>query len=177
MLHCSLNNMPSRAALGTYYRGRTREWLEKQGYTVAQLEMLKWVLPPGRRPFAVKKDQLGSDLLAVSATEVLFVQAKLGRDNIAAGRKLFREFPCPPGAKQLIAVWERGARAPELIDCATVSPTRSQGGAGTEEEGEAGLRLDGPGDTKAHRQPRRTRGARAGKGPSVGLGGGEGSGT
>jgi hypothetical protein len=73
---------------------------------------------PGGAPFAVKRDQFGSDLLAVNDQAIWFVQVKLGRNSIAAAVREFRTFPCPPGCKQIVAVWELRGRYPELIDAA-----------------------------------------------------------
>lgn len=116
--------MPSNAAKGTYFRKRTQVWLEKQGYAVAVLEQLRWVMPPGRRPFAVKRDQLGCDLLAVNARHTLFVQVKFRGEtgpvdrrfelSLRDARAMFETFPCPPGAEQWLVVWRPRERAPTV---------------------------------------------------------------
>lgn len=111
--------MPSNAQKGNYYRKRTVDWLVDKGYAVAQLEMQRRVHRPGGPPLFVKRDQLGCDLLAVSAEHTLFVQVKFcGREDrrfqldLQAAREEFAKYPCPPGARQVILVWTRGARAP-----------------------------------------------------------------
>lgn len=114
----------SNVATGSHYKGRTVKWLQARGYRVAFLERMFLIHKPadkvreGESPtFPIKRDQFGSDLLAVSATEIVFVQVKLGRDHIAAGRAEFSQHLCPPPAKQWLVVWERGGREPEVIDC------------------------------------------------------------
>ena len=117
----------SSAALGTYYRSRSKAFLEAHGYQVAILERMMWIRRPGKpcaicaRPdmFPTKSDQFASDLLAVKDDAVEFVQVKFGRTNIAAGVREFRKFVFPPFVRQVLHVWEERARAPEIIDCAT----------------------------------------------------------
>ena len=113
----------SAVAKGSYYKGRTVTWLEAQGYKVGHLERMFLIhksparLKPGESPtMPVKRDQFASDLLAVNAEQILFVQVKLGRDGIWKARAEFATFPCPPPARQWIVIWERGAREPEVID-------------------------------------------------------------
>lgn len=79
--------------------------------------------PPGRAPLFVKRDQLGCDLLAVNEREVLFVQVKFHGDEdrrkqiaLREALALLRSFPCPPCARQVVLVWRRGDRSPQLMD-------------------------------------------------------------
>ncbi len=116
----------SATAKGTHYRNRTVEYFQKLGYDTAVLERLTWggVFPrkgddpnKPRRPFPIKKDQLGADVMAVKGNVVLFCQVKLGRSNIADAVREFRQFqPVDPPCQKLVVVWEAGAREPELID-------------------------------------------------------------
>lgn len=117
--------MPSSAAAkGSHYKARTKAWLEKRGYDVAFLERMFLLhkpadkLRPGESPMIpIKRDQMGADLLAVSETEILFVQVQLGREHIAKRRAEFSQHRCPPPAKQWLVIWEKGGREPEVIDC------------------------------------------------------------
>lgn len=113
----------SNSAKGQYYKARTKRWLEAEGFTVAHLERVH-LLHRGRgvAPLPVKKDQLGSDLLAVSRDRVVFVQVKFfGTDdkrNDLHIRNALAEFathPCPRFAEQWVVVWRRGERAPRVI--------------------------------------------------------------
>lgn len=110
--------MASNAAKGSYYRGRTKKWLEGRGWAVAQMEEMRVVRAPGRPPAFVKRDQLGCDLLAVNRERIMFVQVKFADDESRLGlQKVWAEFvkwPCPAPAVQVCAVWRRGARAPVL---------------------------------------------------------------
>jgi hypothetical protein len=112
--------MPSNAAKGAYYKRRTWKWLESLGYAVAHLER---TLPAvGTRRFPIKVDQLGADLLAVSAARVVFVQVKhFGPTHRWATRRVmearveFARHPLPPGAEQWIVVWGVRQRTPQVI--------------------------------------------------------------
>lgn len=104
------------AKRGAYYKARTVRWLASCGWTVGTLEDVKIIRRPNMPSFAVKRDQFGADLLAVNSARVVFVQVKLGRNNLSAARREFRKYPCPPGASQWIAVWEPGGHAPQIIE-------------------------------------------------------------
>jgi len=108
----------SNSAKGNYYKLRTKKWLEAKGYAVAFMERVMWIPPkePGGRMIPVKKDQFGADLLAVTATEIVFVQVKLNRNNIAAGRHEFAKFTFPTTTQQWIVIWEPRQREPEIIE-------------------------------------------------------------
>jgi len=112
----------SNVAIGAYYKARARKWLTEQGYQVADLEVVRWVGKPdtaGTR-IPIKRDQFGSDLLAVSATEIVFAQIKGGRtakSGVSTARREFQKFTFPPSAKRWIIVWEFRAREPLIIDC------------------------------------------------------------
>lgn len=116
----------SAAAKGSYYKSRTKAFLERNGWQVAFLErMLPIFRPPingvPQRQIFKKVDQFGADLLAVNADTVAFVQVKLqsGRLDVAAAVRKFREFTFPPTARRLIYVWQSGAREPMVIDAET----------------------------------------------------------
>lgn len=112
--------MSSNAAKGQRYKAKSKSWLEANGYTVAHLERMQIIPRPGR-PIFVKRDQLGADLLAVREDEGLFVQVKFfgASDRRHAltmrdAEREFRKYPCPPGCKQVILVWRKNVRLPEL---------------------------------------------------------------
>ena len=113
--------MPSAAAKGQYYMARTRRHFQNLGYVVEPLQLLGWIkTATGLRP--MKRDAFASDLLAVNATGVLFIQAKGGesrRDQRAAARAAFAKYPLGPGCQQLLVMWAPRARAPEIEVIAT----------------------------------------------------------
>lgn len=108
--------MSSNSAKGSYYRQRSKKWLESLGFTVAQLERMMMVAPGT----FIKKDQLGADLLAVRegpGIGVLFVQVKMGgaswrKRGVSEARAEFEKHPLPANSMQVIHVWEPGAREP-----------------------------------------------------------------
>ena len=128
----------SNAAKGSYYRNRTRAWLEALGYAVAQLEQLAWIRRGGPpcgacgQPamFATKRDQLAADLLAVKDGEpITFVQVKLGDHTVTDARRKFLDYPLGILGRRWVAVWTRGGHAPEIVDCTadtaeTLGPVR-----------------------------------------------------
>jgi hypothetical protein len=108
--------MKSSAAKGSYWKSRTKKWLEGRGYQVAYLERMFFIYT-ARGQMPVKRDQFGSDLLAVNATEIVFVQVKGGttrRDQLAAARRAFASFTFPAGTKQWLVFWAPKARQPEI---------------------------------------------------------------
>jgi len=108
--------VPSAAEKGAYYKRRTKQYLERQGYQVAYLEQVLWVwTPKGRVP--VKRDQFASDLLAVDTRDVVFIQVRGGvsrRDQLAKARDGFGQFAFPIGTQQWIVMWKPRAREPEI---------------------------------------------------------------
>lgn len=116
--------MKSASQKGSYYKMRSKKWLEAQGYSVGYLERMQRIFKPGSTELIfVKRDQFASDILAVNKDEVIFVQVKLGNKNTADAIRKFKEFPCPPPAKQWVMTWEVGARQPEIVDVAEIPET------------------------------------------------------
>lgn len=113
--------MLSNAQRGAYYKTRSRKWLQSHGYQVADLEVVKWLHPPGRSPIPVKRDQFGSDLIAVSGSEIVFVQVKGGESarggTFPAARREFAKFTFPPFSQQWVLAWAPRAREPRIVKC------------------------------------------------------------
>lgn len=111
--------MASNASRGAYYKGKAKQWLERRGYQVAFLERVQWIFRPGQRPIPIKRDQFGSDLLAVSGKRIIFVQVKSGETatggSFPAARREFDKFVFPPSAQRVILAWPPKARAPRVI--------------------------------------------------------------
>lgn len=99
---------------GNYYKLKTKKWLVAQGYQCDYLERLQRLYTPKGVIF-VKRDMFASDILAMNEEEIIFVQVKLGRKNIASAYKEFAKFVFPPFVKRWIIVWEERARQPEII--------------------------------------------------------------
>ena len=109
----------SNASRGAYYKGRTRKWLEDLGYQVADLEVVRWVTSPGGTiRFPVKRDQFGSDLLAMNKVESVYVQVKSGKvsGNFPAARRKFDEFQWPPNTRRWVVAWAPRSRQPRVIE-------------------------------------------------------------
>lgn len=106
--------MKSAAQKGSYYKGKTKKWLEAQGYQVGFMERMFMLFIKGRM-IPMKKDQFASDLLAMSEDEIIFVQVKMGKDHISEARKEFDKFVFPCFAQKWIVAWEMRAREPIII--------------------------------------------------------------
>ena len=117
--------MSSNAQRGARAKSRTKKYLEGLGYQVGGLEMVRWIVRPGRTPVPIKHDQFASDLLAVNRDGVLFVQVKSGAAAIGGtfpdARRKFTAFPCPLGARQVVIAWPPRARQPRIVDCGVPS--------------------------------------------------------
>lgn len=111
--------MPSNVAKGAYYKARSRKWLMANGYQVADLEIVRWLFTPkGRIP--VKRDQFGSDLLAVNESQIVFVQVKggeaaRGNGTFPEARRVFHQFTFPLSAACWVMAWAPGARMPRIV--------------------------------------------------------------
>ena len=100
---------------GTYYKSRTKRWLEGQGYSVGTLEKMMCV----KKNIFIKKDQFASDLLAVGNGRVIFVQVKSGKTALSKVKEAIREFQkfdFPECADRWIVCWEERARKPVIVD-------------------------------------------------------------
>lgn len=111
--------MATNVSRGAAAKGRTKKWLQSRGWQVADLEVVRWIMSPrGRVP--IKRDQFGSDLLAVGDTEIMFVQVKSGKTATGGtfpdARREFAKFTFPAGAVRRIIAWPPRARHPRVID-------------------------------------------------------------
>lgn len=111
----------SNAKKGSYYKLRTKKWLEGKGYEVAFLERMMWIFTKDKttgekKMIPIKRDQFGSDLLAVNSEQIIFVQVKLNKKNVADARAEFAKHVFPSCAQKWIVVWEVRAREPEIIE-------------------------------------------------------------
>jgi len=102
------------AAKGSYYKLRTKRWLETKGYAVAFMERIQWIPKGHGHMIPVKRDQFGADLLAMNRDEMILVQVKFGKGSRAAARRTFDTFPIPPFVSTWIVSWEARARTPEI---------------------------------------------------------------
>lgn len=111
----------SNVAKGAYYKGRTKKWLESKGWQVGDLEVVRWVgRSASSQGFPVKRDQFGSDLIAVSRLGILFVQVKGGKTatgNFPAARREFEAFTWPThgNVNRILVAWTPRARAPRVL--------------------------------------------------------------
>lgn len=100
---------------GNYYLAKTIAFFRSEGYICERIEKLQRVVSKDKVIY-VKQDLFGSDLLCVNDTEVLFVQVKTNRGDIAKGLKKLAQFPCPPCARQVVILWTPREKQPELIE-------------------------------------------------------------
>ena len=65
----------STTSRGNYYKRRTKEWYEKQGF-VCQLSEFTCGIMAGRKTFYRKVDLFGSDLICMNGKEIVFTNSK-----------------------------------------------------------------------------------------------------
>jgi len=119
--------MRSAVAKGQAWKLKTKKWLEGQGYVVALLERMLSVWTP-HGMVHTKRDQLGSDLIAVNCEKIIFIQCKGGdtwRSARAAARAEFARYPLGPNCEQWLVGWEPQAREP-VIEVVAVGPQPAQ---------------------------------------------------
>ena len=119
------------AKRGAYYKNKTRRWLERRGWQVADMEVIRWV-GTGAKRFPVKRDQFGSDLLAIAPEPndaILFIQVKGGksaRGNFRATRRAFAAFSWPDSTRRQVYAWLPRAREPRIVDMSEEAPAESE---------------------------------------------------
>lgn len=119
-----MNKRKSSTSRGNYYKRKTKAFLEADGYTCVPAERSQRIVIPAKekgqdvRVLFRKTDLLASDIIAMNGEEILFVQSKLGRKNIAEGIKEFHKFPFPRSEqiRCLLFIWEPRVREPEIIN-------------------------------------------------------------
>lgn len=113
--------MNTNAKKGAYFKARSKRYLESKGFVVGDLELVRWIYKDGRPAFATKRDQFASDLLAVSAKNVIFVQSKggvsAGGGTFPAARRKFAEYQFPPWVRCWVMAWPPRASVPRIVEC------------------------------------------------------------
>jgi len=111
----------SNASRGAAAKNKTKKWLINRGYQALDLEITRTVWKHGRPAFAVKYDQMASDLLAVGHESVIFVQVKSGESarggTFPAARREFSKFAFPSCARMIVLGWPPLARVPRVVEC------------------------------------------------------------
>ena len=112
--------MASNASKGASAKNKTRKWLSARGYTVCDMEIVRTIWKGGKPAFSIKRDQCGSDLLAVGHETVIFVQCKSGASakggTFPAARREFATFRFPKCTRQVIIAWPPLARVPRIVE-------------------------------------------------------------
>lgn len=113
--------MASNVSRGARAKGKTKQWLERRGYQVADMEIVRTVWRDGRPAFQVKRDQFGADLLALGHNTIVFVQVKSGKvaasGSFPQARREFGKYQFPEAARTLIVAWPPDARVPRVVEC------------------------------------------------------------
>ncbi len=116
--------MASNVSRGNYYKRKTKEWLEKRGYTVQLTEFVSSRPIGGGRMIWTKKDVFGSDGIAMNGEEIIFWNAKATDPKVIygitkhkySGTAEFSKYPFPPTVKRHLYIWEP-RKQPVIIDC------------------------------------------------------------
>jgi len=113
--------MTTNTSRGNYYKRKTREYLEKLGFTVQLTEFVSSRPIGGGRMIWTKKDVFGADGIAMNGEDIIFWNSKsitTGRLAIekSEGKKEFRRYPFPKCVKLHLYIWEP-RKQPVIIDC------------------------------------------------------------
>lgn len=112
--------MASNASRGAAAKSKTKKWLEARGYQVAYLEVVRFIWRPVGPPLPVKRDQFGSDLLAMNAEQIIFVQVKSGQSaeggTFPQARREFAKHIYPSHVRRVIVAWPFRARQPRVME-------------------------------------------------------------
>jgi len=107
----------SNSARGAAWKARSKKWLQAQGLSVADMELVRTVHTPNGT-FPTKRDQFGSDLLYLADDVVVFVQVKGGGKPMSTlvleAQRAFDEQVFPLHSRRELHVWRPRARAPEI---------------------------------------------------------------
>lgn len=96
-------------AKGNRNKNKTKEYLQNQGYIVADVEK------SGR--FIKEKDAFGfCDLIAICPLDTIFCQVKSNGVKINDARDIASALPKPPGIKWLVFNWKDRVRDPVIIN-------------------------------------------------------------
>ena len=113
----------SNSSRGNYYKNRTRDYLQKLGYTVQLTEFVSTRPVGNGKMIWTKKDVFGSDGIAMNGEEIIFWNAKTTiqsnkgiTDMKKKGSDEFKKFPFPPCVKRHLYIWEP-RKQPIIIDC------------------------------------------------------------
>lgn len=114
----------STTSKGNYYKRRTKEYLEKLGYTVQLTEFTTTRHIGGGKVIYVKKDVFGSDGIAMNGQDIIFWNAKATtpereqgiNKHKSSGKLEFAKYPFPTSVKRHLYIWEP-RKQPIIIDC------------------------------------------------------------
>ena len=107
--------MPTNKAKGNYYQKKTKEWFEKEGYTVYPMEFARSIYTP-KGVIYMKRDIAGADLMAMNGEEIIFIQCKTSKGDINKGIKELNAHPYPKDTKKIVVRWELRAKEPTIYD-------------------------------------------------------------
>jgi len=99
---------------GDYEKYKVKRWLEQDGWVVELTEKyIRFFDKKNQKTKMIKKDIFGSDMIAMNGKDIIFIQVKKGKKNVAEARKKFAEYPFPSFVKRWIVVCEKG-KEPEI---------------------------------------------------------------
>jgi len=103
----------NRSRKGNYYRKKTKDWMEAQGYEVFITEQTQTLWDSKKkRAFHIKRDLAGADLLAMNGKEIIFIQVKSNKNDILKGAKELGQHKYPPCVKLWVVYWVPRAKEP-----------------------------------------------------------------
>lgn len=112
----------STTSKGNYYKRKTKDWFEKQGYTVEICEFTYAVPIGGGRMIFKKKDILASDGIAYNKNEFILWNSKHTSTGQIyyekySGKKDYRNIVVPDFIKKQLIIWQPRKKQPDIIEC------------------------------------------------------------
>lgn len=110
----------SSARRGGYWKARSKRWLERRGFPVADMEIVRTIFTRGRL-IGIKRDQWGADLMYATPLVFVLVQVKGGaKPTSTLTKQALREFEkhrFPRHSRRELHVWRPRAHVPEVVRC------------------------------------------------------------
>lgn len=110
----------SNSERGARYKKRSKDWCTKHKYPCVDMELVR-VVHTVDGVFPVKKDQLASDLMYLTAAHVVFLQVKGGGKSTTEltrqAQDKFDNHSFNASCRLELHIWRSRARAPEIIEC------------------------------------------------------------
>jgi hypothetical protein len=114
--------MASTNSRGNYYKRKTRDWYEAQGYTVELTEFVCGRMIGKGKIIYQKRDVLASDGIAYNAKEFILWNSKHTVTGVTdqmkyKGKEEYKKILVPPFIRKEVIIWQPRIKEPKVIKC------------------------------------------------------------